>query len=624
MKTTFKTFALMLLTALTFSSCVDVPAPYSLPEKSSSSGSSVDEGTLVTCAQAVELTKALSDKGTSTGTYTITGYITEVVGNVSNSQQIFWMADTKDGGRIFEAYYANLPDGITEFKVGTKVKITGKLMKYVSNSGNITCEMKNPVVTILSEEGGGSTAEEGTPVTCAQALEIINSLEDGASSPQTYSVTGYITDVFAISGKPCFWMADTPDGGKVIEAFNYSVPSGVAELKAGMKVKIIGKLKKYVNKSNVMTPEMENPTVVVLDDSGSGSDTPADASTIVDFTKGQGSWTISNVSGPEVWTNSSQYGQVASGFDNDNKVCQAAEGWLISPEIDLTNCTNTQIVINEAVNKIGTGNTVDVQCQVLVRIGSDATSSSTNWQVLTADKRPAGTSWTFQDDTFNASAFDGKKVQLAFKYVSTEASAPSWEIKTVKLNAGGSQGGNSGQGGDQGGDQGGEQGDDIVTELVNGGFESWVSDSEVMGWKSQSSASLSTISKNSDAHEGSMSCFIQADATANKRLATQEITLEAGTYTFSYYAKAATATTAQTKCGYASVTINEAGEYKVVSYKYGSFFNLSNTEWTFVSYEFTLDKQTTVCLVIMNPKTNANIQYTAADILIDDATLVKK
>ena len=134
MKKTFKTFALMLLTAFAFSSCVDVPAPYNLPDKSSNSGqgggSGTNEGTPVTCAEAVELTKALADGATSSETYTITGYITEVIGNVSRNQQTFWMADTKDGGRVFEAYWANLPEGVEAFVAGTKLKITGKLMKY--------------------------------------------------------------------------------------------------------------------------------------------------------------------------------------------------------------------------------------------------------------------------------------------------------------------------------------------------------------------------------------------------------------------------------------------------------------------------------------------------------------
>jgi hypothetical protein len=129
---------------------------YSLNGKSAGGGGPVT-GIEVTCAKAVELTNALADNASSSETYSVTGYITEVVGSVSKNQQTFWMADTKDGGKVFEAYWANLPEGVSEFKAGSKVKITGNLTKYVNNNGNVTAEMKNPVVEILEDGGGGST-----------------------------------------------------------------------------------------------------------------------------------------------------------------------------------------------------------------------------------------------------------------------------------------------------------------------------------------------------------------------------------------------------------------------------------------------------------------------------------
>jgi len=103
----------------------------------------------------------------------------------------------------------------------------------------------------------------------------------------------------------------------------------------------------------------------------------------------------------------------------------------------------------------------------------------------------------------------------------------------------------------------------------------------------------------------------------NKRLATQEMTLEAGSYTFSYYAKSTTGNASQTKGGY--VPINADGA--VGAYKYGDFFDLNNSGWTLVTYDFTLDATTKLCLIVMNPK---NSSYSSSqDILIDDATLVK-
>ncbi len=216
MKKTFKTLVFVIVGLLALASCEDVPAPYNLPDKSSESGGST---IAITCSQAVELAKALADGATSSETYTITGYITEVVGNVSRNQQTFWMADTKNGGKVFEAYWANLPEGVTAFTAGTKVKITGKLMKFVNNSGSVIPEMKNAVVTILEDDGGGTTpVEEGTQVTCAQAVQLTNDLPDSGTSTETYTVTGYITQILgAVSTKTgtpqqSFWMSDDKGG----------------------------------------------------------------------------------------------------------------------------------------------------------------------------------------------------------------------------------------------------------------------------------------------------------------------------------------------------------------------------------------------------------------------------
>ena len=246
-----------------------------------------EEGTPVTCAKAVELTNALADGATSTETYTVTGYITEVVGDVSKGQQTFWMADTKDGGRVFEAYWADLPEGVEKFVKGSKVKITGKLMKYVNKStGAVTPEIKNATVVILEvgDDDNGNQTEEGTPVTCAQAVELTNALNDGATSTETYTVTGYITEVIGNVSKSqqSFWMADTKDGGKVFEAYWANLPEGVSAFTVGSKVKITGKLMKYV-KEGVVTPEIKNANVVILEvgdggDNGNGNEQGGDTS----------------------------------------------------------------------------------------------------------------------------------------------------------------------------------------------------------------------------------------------------------------------------------------------------------------------------------------------------------
>ena len=168
-------------------------------------------------------------------------------------------------------------------------------------------------------------------------------------------------------------------------------------------------------------------------------------------------------------------------------------------------------------------------------------------------------------------------------------------------------------------------GGDTVTDLVNGDFESWVSESEPTGWKSASSASNAILSQSTEARSGSYACKVAAPGTVNKRLATQEITLEAGTYVFSYYAKATTGDVCQTRPGY--VPINADGSVGVYTYKdlQGNqiYVDINNSEWTLASIDFTLTQTTKICLVVMNPKTTEG-KTVSQDILIDDATLVKK
>ena len=148
--------------------------------------------------------------------------------------------------------------------------------------------------------------------------------------------------------------------------------------------------------------------------------------------------------------------------------------------------------------------------------------------------------------------------------------------------------------------------------LSNGDFETWEGD-QPAAWKSASSASNATLSKSTDAHGGNYAVLVAGNETQNKRLASIEITLKAGTYTFAFYAKATTANAAQVRPGYVPITD------KVGSYSYGSYASINNTEWTLVSHEFTLDATATVCLVVMNPKSSD--YATAQDVLIDDATL---
>lgn len=277
MKKIFKALALALAGAMFMVACDDTPAPYN-PNPGGGEGgkdTTVVTEKKITCAEAAELCGKLTDGSQSVETYVITGYITDVFANINNNQQSFWLADTKDGGKVVQAFWANLPEGVEKFTVGSKVTITGKLLKYVKPDGTVITEVKNPTVVIKEQGGGDETGAEGTKVTCAKAVELCNALAAGESSAEAYSITGYITDVFANinNNQQSFWLADTKDGGKMIQAYWANLPEGVEAFTVGSKVTITGKLLKYVKTDGTVVPEVKNPTVTIIE-TGGGTVTP--------------------------------------------------------------------------------------------------------------------------------------------------------------------------------------------------------------------------------------------------------------------------------------------------------------------------------------------------------------
>ena len=147
--------------------------------------------------------------------------------------------------------------------------------------------------------------------------------------------------------------------------------------------------------------------------------------------------------------------------------------------------------------------------------------------------------------------------------------------------------------------------------LENGGFESWTEDAPD-AWKSANSASSATLEKSTDAYAGQYAVLVKG-ASKNKRLGSKEMTLEAGEYQLSFYAKALKEG-GQARPGYAPFTLAD-GEYTMGNYVYGSYANLSVSEWTKVTYDFKLTATTDLNIVVMNPKD-------LGDILIDEVSLV--
>ena len=144
----------------------------------------------------------------------------------------------------------------------------------------------------------------------------------------------------------------------------------------------------------------------------------------------------------------------------------------------------------------------------------------------------------------------------------------------------------------------------------NGGFENWT-DSKPTNWNTNSAGNAS-LTKSEDAHSGKYSVQVAGTSSANKRLGYKEMSLKAGKYTIKFYAKAATATGAAVCPGH--VAVND-GTVDSQHYNYNKqYVKVSNTEWTLVEQEMTIEKDGTYSIVIMNAKNPG------AAVLIDDFT----
>ena len=270
MKKIFKALALALAGAMFMVACDDTPAPYN-PHPGGGEGgkdTTVVTEKKITCAEAAELCGKLTDGSQSAETYVITGYITDVFDKISNNQQSFWLADTKDGGKVVQAFWANLPEGVEKFTVGSKVTITGKLLKYVKPDGTVITEVKNPTV-VIKEQGGDETPDqpiEGTPAgtgvendpyNVAGALTYIQNLPADEKPEALVYTKGVISEVVKLgtSGSIQFKMQDKNVNNSLLVFYCNNlgnVPfSALTDLKAGDEVVVCGKVVNF--KGN--TPE---------------------------------------------------------------------------------------------------------------------------------------------------------------------------------------------------------------------------------------------------------------------------------------------------------------------------------------------------------------------------------
>lgn len=151
------------------------------------------------------------------------------------------------------------------------------------------------------------------------------------------------------------------------------------------------------------------------------------------FANGLGKFTIVNdvlpAAVPEVWKYDSHKYAIATAYVSATKENHASDSWLVSPEIDLTAQSAAFLCFDQAMNFFSNLETAKSETSVNIReVGT------TEWTRLTVPAYPASMSWDFANSgDIDLAAYIGKKVEIGFRYTSTDAKAGTWEIKNVLI-----------------------------------------------------------------------------------------------------------------------------------------------------------------------------------------------
>lgn len=340
-----------------------------------------------------------------------------------------------------------------------------------------------------------------------------------------------------------------------------------------------------------------------------GGTQPGGETVVLDesFATGQGSFTIDNKQLPNgegsfVWNlgsfNDDKF-MKASAYIGGTKY--ASESWLVSPLVDLSQATTATLTFDHAHNYAGTA-------EEEFTLWATETSAD-NWQQLTIDKYGSG--FKFTTATIDLSAYAGKTIKFAFKYVSTTDAAGTWEIKNVKVIANGKGGGTVDPEPEP------EPG---INLLTNPGFEDWTSELPT-AWDNATYNTGEIVKETSIKHGGNNS-LRQTSASGTNKIQ-QEVAITAGKkYRISYWFLD-NDTKASSRYWFAMVgsdgkTINDINKQIQQS-----DYSADNAEWQQVTIEFTAPAGTVKMRYEVRTYRNMDSKEAGGYIYYDDMELVE-
>lgn len=286
------------MAAFTFSSCEDVPEPYTQPERpeqgETTTGEPKGTGTAedpYNCAAAIQYCQSL-DGAESTNDVYVKGKVQSIEEQFSsNHGNVSVTLVDEDGSttfKIWRAYYFDNKKWTTggkEVAIGDELVFCGKVVNYSGNTPE-TVQGKAWLVSINGENGSGSTTpdtpatgkgSESDPYTVTEAIEAIKA---GAPTTEVY-LTGIVSEVSYYNEtykSITYYISDTGKSndmqvysGKGLNGADFTSKD---DLKAGQKVTIKGFIKKYTDKNGNDIMEVDKTSSIIKIENGGGSVDP--------------------------------------------------------------------------------------------------------------------------------------------------------------------------------------------------------------------------------------------------------------------------------------------------------------------------------------------------------------
>lgn len=286
--------------------------------------------------------------------------------------------------------------------------------------------------------GNGTLAD---PYNVAKALELTAAMSADDKLENVY-VKGKIAAISEIDtgsfGNATYSLCDT-EGGETIGVYRGYWLDGAKftsadQLQTGADVVVYGTLVNFMGNTRQLT--QGSRIVSYNGETGGDQPVPGDAKELYsmlgdNLTELPEGWTLDNVSLGDglsfvwSWKTYNEKGYLnASAYMGGAAI--PSEAYAISPVLDLTGATGCSLSFEHAA-KFQT--TLRTLCGVVARV-----EGATEWTPLTGFAWPDAGAWTFaRSGDVSLSAFDGKKMQIAFKYASSAEGADTWEIKNVKI-----------------------------------------------------------------------------------------------------------------------------------------------------------------------------------------------